>query len=109
MQSGEGNENAEKTTIGLSKKLFSICTCSTLFLHISLPLFCTTTMLNFQKLHRYMVFGKSVIRVLIYFFFTSIHFHLALWPLASTCHCCYKIFILFSQQKNVSFVSYLSL
>ena len=45
MLSGEGNENGEKQ---LAKK--QLCTCSTLFLYISLPLFCTTTTRNFQKL-----------------------------------------------------------
>ena len=41
MLSGEDNENGEKTTIGVISK--EAITCSTLFLYISLPLFCTTT------------------------------------------------------------------
>ena len=43
MLSGEGNENGEKTTIGLFSKKKQLCTCSNLFLYISLPLFCTAT------------------------------------------------------------------
>ena len=43
MLSGEGNENGEKTTIGLITNKKQLCTCCTLFLYISLPLFCTTT------------------------------------------------------------------
>ena len=49
MLGGEDNEKGEKTTIGLKciplLKLArkQLCMCSTLFLYISLPLFCTTT------------------------------------------------------------------
>ena len=76
MLSGEDNENGEKTTIGvISKKAI---TCSTLFLYISLPLFCTTTTWNFQKLLSYTVFRGSVVRVLDHLFFTAAHFHHAL-------------------------------
>ena len=76
MLSGEDNENGEKTTIGvISKKAI---TCSTLFLYISLPLFCTTTTWNFQKLLSYTFYGGNVVRVLVHFFFTAAHFHLAL-------------------------------
>ena len=48
------------------------------FLYISLPLFCTTTTWNFQKLLSYTFFGGNVVRVLIHFVFTDAHFHLAL-------------------------------
>ena len=51
MLSGDGNENGPKKSVGLISK--QLCTCSTLFLFISLPLFCTTTTRNFQKLPRY--------------------------------------------------------
>ena len=76
MLSGEDNENGEKTTIGLISK--KVITCSTLFLYISLPLFCTTTTRNFQKLLSYTFYGGNVVRVLVHFFFTAAHFHLAL-------------------------------
>ena len=55
-----------------------LCTCSTLFLYISLPLFCTTTTWNFQKLLSYTFYGGNVVRVLVHFFFTAAHFLLAL-------------------------------
>ena len=58
--------------VKLAKK--QLCTCSTLFLYIYLPLFCTTTTWNFQKLF----YGGNVVRVLVHFFFTAAHFHLAL-------------------------------
>ena len=48
------------------------------FLYISLPLFCTTTTWNFQKLLSYTFYGGNVVRVLVHFFFTAAHFHLAL-------------------------------
>ena len=48
------------------------------FLWISLPLFCTTTTWNFQKLLSYTFFGGNVVRVLVHFVFTAAHFHLAL-------------------------------
>ena len=69
MLSGEGNENGEST-----KK--QRCTCSTLFLNITLPLFCTTTMRSFQKLPGYMFHGENNVRVLVHFLFTAAHFHL---------------------------------
>ena len=69
MLSGEGKENCEKTTIGLiSKKQLS--TYSTLFLYISLPLFCTTTTTrwNVQKLPGYTFYGGNVVHFLVHFF-----------------------------------------
>ena len=79
MLSGEGNAAERgKTTIGLIAKKKQLCTCSTLFLYISLPLFCTTTTWNFQKLLSYTFYGGNVVRVLVHFFFTAAHFHLAL-------------------------------
>ena len=49
-----------------------------IFLYISLPLFYTTTTWNFQKLLSYTFYGGNVVRVLVHFFFTAAHFHLAL-------------------------------
>ena len=81
MLSGEGNEKDNKTTIGpISKK--QLCTCSTLFLYISLPLFCTTTTWNFQKLLSYTFYGGNVVRVLVHFFSLPLIFTLHWWPLA---------------------------
>ena len=71
--------------------------CSTLFLYIFLPLFCTTTTRNFQK----RFYGENVVRVLVYFFLTVAHFLLALVA-ASIVTAATKIFMLFYvQQKNV--------
>ena len=71
MLSGEGNGNGEKTTIGLISNKKQFFTCSTLFLHVCLPLFCTTTALNFQKLPGYTFY---VLPVVVHFFSLT-HFH----------------------------------
>ena len=106
MLSGGGNAGERwKTTIGvISKK--KLCTCSTLFLYISLPLSCMTTTWNFQKLLNYTFHGENYrTSPCSLFFFTSAHVHLALVA-ASISH-----FLtaankkrLFFQQKNVSCV-----
>ena len=59
-----------------------LCTCSTLFLCISLPLFCTTTTRNFQKLLSYTFYGGNVVRVPVHFFSLPLIFTLHWWPLA---------------------------
>ena len=56
--------------------------CSTLFLYISLPLFCTTRTWNFQKLLSYTFYGGNVIRVPVHFFSLPLIFTLHWWPLA---------------------------
>ena len=63
-----------KTTIGLISKKATLHVKHT-FLDISLPLFCTTTMWNFQTLLSY---EGNVVHFLVHFFFTAAHFHLAL-------------------------------
>ena len=73
MLSGEGNKNGEKRTIGLISKKAPLHVQHT-FLYISLPLFCTTTTWNFQKLPDYTFFGASVVRVLVHFFLLSLIF-----------------------------------
>ena len=45
------------------------------FFYISLPLFCTTVTLNFQKVPSYTFYGGNVGRVLVHSFFTVAHFH----------------------------------
>ena len=72
MLSGEGNAGERwKTTIGLISKKATLLVqkCSTLFLYISLPLFWTTSMWNFQKLLCYTLFGGNVVRVFVHLFF----------------------------------------
>ena len=72
-------ERWKKTTMGLiSKKATLILHVQHTFLYISLPLFCTNTTWNFQKLLSYTFYGGNVVRVLVHFFFTAAHFHLAL-------------------------------
>ena len=86
MLNDEGNagERWKQQWIQLAKK--QLCTCSTLLLFISLPLFWKTTMWNFQKLLSSMFYGGNVVRVIVHFFFTAAHFHLALVA-ASISHC----------------------
>ena len=81
MLSGEGNENGEKTTIGLISKKATLHVQHT-FLYISLPLFCTTTTWNFQKLLSYTFYGGNVVRVPVHFFSLPLIFTLHWWPLA---------------------------
>ena len=78
-------------------------TCSTLFLYISLPLLCTTTTWNFQKLPGYSFYGGNVVRVL--HFFSHCRSFSPWWPLA------FLIFFTAATKfhvvpptKNVSFV-----
>ena len=53
------------------------------FLYISLPLFCTTTTWNFQKLLGCTFYGGNVVRVLVQLFFhCPLIFTLHWWPLA---------------------------
>ena len=112
MLSGEGNAwEWWKTTLGLIG-IKQLCTCSTLFLYISLPLFCTTARWNFQiLLISYTFYGRNVKRVLVHFFFNAAHFHLAYWwpleffdlsPLLQDFH-------VVLPTKSVSFVSLLFL
>ena len=65
-----------KKSVGLIGKK-QLCTCTTLFLYISLPLLCTTTTWNFQKLPCYTFSVGNVARVPVHFFslpliFTSV-------------------------------------
>ena len=71
MLTEEGNENGDKTTIGLISKK-QLCTRSTHSLYISLPLFCTTATWNFQRLPSYTFYGGNVVRVLVFFFTASL-------------------------------------
>ena len=63
MLSGKGKEKGERTTMGLISKKATLHVQRT-FLYIFLPLFCTTTIWNFQKLPSYTFYGGNVVRVL---------------------------------------------
>ena len=63
MLSGKGNEKGERTTMGLISKKATLHVQRT-FLYIFLPLFCPTTIWNFQKLPSYTFYGGNVVRVL---------------------------------------------
>ena len=76
MLRGEGNAGERwKTTISLISKKATLHVQHT-FLYISLPLFCTTTTWNFQKLLSYTFFSFT------FFFSLPLIFTLHWWPLA---------------------------
>ena len=94
MLCGEGNENGEKTTIGLISKKAT--------LHVQHTFFCTFLCRCFARLRREtsrnfsvtQFLEKNVVRFLVHLF-NAAHFHLALVA-ASICHHRYKI----SNNKN---------
>ena len=65
-----------------NKQKKKLCTCSTPFLYISLPLFCTTTTRNFQKLLVTRFMEEMSCVFLFTFFSPSLIFTLHWWPLA---------------------------
>ena len=74
MLSGEGNVGERwKTTIGLirKKKQQLIARAAHFFVHFF-------AVISLKLLRRYTLFGGNVVRVLVHFFFTAAHFHLAL-------------------------------
>ena len=84
MLSGEGNENGEKTTIGLISKKETLYEQHTSFVH-----FFAVVLHDYNvKLPSYTFYGGNVVRLslLPFFFFTAAHFHLS------------------SRYENVSFV-----
>ena len=86
-----------KTTIGLISKK-QLCTCSTLFLYISLPLSCATVTWNFQKVPSYALSWRECRTCSCSLFFHCGSFS-PWWPLASRR---YKISYC-STTENVSF------
>ena len=80
-----GQRERWKTIIGLISLKKKLCTCSTLFLYFSSPLFCTTTTWNVQKLTVYTFYGGNlhVVHVLVNFFSLPRVFSLMA---ASICH-----------------------
>ena len=80
----------------------------TLFLYISLPLSCTTTTWNFQKLPSYAFYGGSVVCVSIHFFSQPLISTLVAASISPFSHHRCKILV-FLPTKLVSFGFYLSL
>ena len=80
MVNGKGNARERwKTTIGLISQKANFARVANFFCTLfSLPLYCTTTIWNFHKLLSFVFFEGKVVRVLVHFFFTAAHFHLAL-------------------------------
>ena len=74
-----------------------------LFLYISLPLFCTTTTWNTQKLLSYTFYGGNVVRVPVHFFSLPLIFTLHWWPLAFLILSPLQNFHVILPTKNVSF------
>ena len=102
MLSGEGNENGEKITAGQLRKKAT--------LHVQHTFFVVLHDYNVKLLETsyLQVYGGNVVRVLIHYLFHCRSFsplsryHFSFFPRP------YKIFMLFFQQKNVSFFIYLS-
>ena len=69
MLSGKGDENREKTAIGLISNFAR----PALFLYISLPFFLRDYNGNFQKLPSYRIYGVNVVR-LVHFFLLPLIF-----------------------------------
>ena len=109
MLSGEGNAGERwKTTVGLISKKSNFARVAHFFVHFFAVVLHDY---NFQKRFSYTFLGGNVVLVLVHFFFTDAHFHLALVA-ASISHfvtaarkfsCCQF------RQKNVSFHQLLSL
>ena len=70
----EGNENGEKTTIGLISKKETLHVQHTFFVNFFAVVFHPW---NFQKFPSYTFFGENVSSLLVHFFFAVTHFHLA--------------------------------
>ena len=105
MLNGDGNENRQTTSVGLIRKKTKTLRVQHTFVYISLPLFCTTTARNFQKLPSYI----HVLCVPVHFVFSPpLIFTLVAASISPFSHRRYKIFV-FRPAKLVTFVLYLSL
>ena len=92
----------------MTTSLKKLCTCSTLFWSISLPLFGTTTTWNVQKLPGYTFYGRNAVRVLVDFFSLSLIFTLVAANISHFLTAATK-FPVVPPTKNVSFVFSISL
>ena len=103
MLSGEGNAGERcKIKMGPISKKSNYARAAHFFCTFSLPLICTTTTWNLQKLLSYTFYGGNVVRVPVHFFSLPLIFTLHWWPLAFLILSppLHKIFMLFFQQKK---------
>ena len=71
MLSGEGNENGEKTTVGLISKKVTLHLEHTFFVR-----FFAVVLHHYNvKLPSYTFYTGNVVRLHVHFFFTAAHFH----------------------------------
>ena len=96
MLSGKGNENDEKTTIGLISKKNNFARASHFFVHF-FAVVCTTTTWNFQKLlvTRFM---EEMSYLLLFTFFHSLIFTLVAARISHFLTAAKNILMLFFQQ-----------
>ena len=78
MLRGEGNVNGEKTAIGLISKNTTLHVQHTFFVHFFAVALHDYNVKLPETYLSYTIFGGNVVRVLVHFFFTAAHFHLAL-------------------------------
>ena len=89
MLSGEAHDNGDKTATGLISKK-TILKVQHTFLYISLPLFCTTTTWNFQKLPAgYTFFGGKVVLVFVHFSFSYRRYKISCCSSNKKCLLCF--------------------
>ena len=104
MLSDEGNENGEKTTMGLISKKATLHVQHTFFVHF----FCRCFARPQRKTSRNFLVTRfmeemSYVFLFTYLFFTAFHFHLHGRSHFSFSHGCYKIFMLFFHKKGLLF------
>ena len=92
----DSNDNGEKkSTLTIAKK--HLCTCSTLFLYISLPLLwqCETSLM--EKMSHVLTKNFVLVFQFVFFFHCHLYYHLAWLLTFSFSHGRHKIFMLFFQ------------
>ena len=80
MLSGDGKENSLKISLSVIRRKNNFARGAHFVVHNSLPLFCTTTSRNFQKLFSYAFYGGKVVSFPVHFFFRCRSFS-RWWPL----------------------------
>ena len=70
MLSGDGKENRPKISLSVNRRKNNFACGAHFVEHNSLPLSCTTTSRNFQKLFTYTFYGGTVVSFPVHFFFS---------------------------------------